>query len=97
MRGSVRGPGHNAHSEATGALHWGLLLTRSGQNAMRADVLRSRLDVQQTALGLEQAQANVVQSLLDSKGGAGSLSVASGSSAHVVHSVLRAVGTSPVR
>lgn len=80
---------------ATGALHWGLLLTGDGQNALRADVLRSRIDVEQTALGLEQAQANVVQSFLDSKGAA-AVNVASGSRLTVVHGLVRALGVSPV-
>ncbi len=78
----------------TGALHWGMWLGGSEQEAVRADLWRSRLDVQQTALGLDQAQAIVVQSLLDSSAGA-ALDVGSGGRATVVHGLLRARGTAP--
>jgi hypothetical protein len=80
---------------ATGALHWGVLLSGNGEDAMRADVRSSRLDVQQRALSLEQVQAHVVQSMLDSKGDT-ALHVGAGSRLNLVHGLVRALGASPV-
>lgn len=80
----------------TGALDWGVLLSGNGEDVLRADVLRSRIDVQQRAFGLEQgAQANVVQSLLDSKSSF-AVDVGASSRLTLVHGLVRALGTSPV-